>query len=125
MKKNISASFKHAFEGIFFALKKERNMKIHSVAMCLVIILGFILKISILEWCICIILFVLVMAGELFNTAIEAAVDLAMPDEHSLAKTAKDVAAGGVLIMAIGSAVIGFIIFTPKLYSVLSLMFAG
>ena len=75
---------------------------------------GIILKLSVLEWIICIILFALVLAGELFNTAIENAVDIIMPERHDKAKIAKDAAAGAVLVLAIASAVVGLIIFVPK-----------
>lgn len=120
MKNSILSSFKHAFEGVFAALKTERNMKIHTVIMCIVIILGIYLDISKTEWITCIVLFVMVMAGELFNTAIEAAVDLAMPHQHSLAKKAKDVSAGAVLLLAIGAAVVGLMIFVPKIWILIS-----
>lgn len=113
-KKSI-ASFKYAFAGIIATIKSERNMKIHLLVMLLVIIAGMILKLSVTEWKICIILFSLVIAGELFNTAIEAVVDMVMPDIHPKAKLAKDAAAGGVLVLAFGAAIIGLIIFLPKL----------
>ncbi len=111
----IAKSFKYAFEGLFTAFKTERNMKIHIIIMLLVILMGFLLKITTLEWIICIILFSIVIAGELFNTAIETVVDMIMPHKDEKAKIAKDVSAGAVLILAIGSAIIGLIIFIPKI----------
>lgn len=114
LKKRIN-SFKYAFEGISATIKTQTNMKIHLVIMFLVIIAGIIFKLSKLEWMICIILFSLVLAGELFNTAIEAIVDMVMPEFHPKAKLAKDAAAGAVLILALGSAVIGLMIFIPKI----------
>ncbi len=68
-----------------------------------------------MEWIVCICLFVLVIGGELFNTAIEIAVDLAMPKINDNAKKSKDIAAGGVLVLVIGSAIIGLIIFILKI----------
>ena len=68
-----------------------------------------------MEWIVCICLFVLVIGGELFNTAIEIAVDLAMPKINDNAKKSKDIAAGGGLVLVIGSAIIGLIIFIPKI----------
>lgn len=68
-----------------------------------------------MEWIVCICLFVLVIGGELFNTAIEIAVDLAMPKINDDAKKSKDIAAGGVLVLVIGSAIIGLIIFISKI----------
>lgn len=113
--KKIVNSFKYAFDGFKQSLKTERNMKIHIIIMLLVILCGFIFKISKLEWIICIILFSAVISGELFNTAIETVVDIAMPEKNDKAKIAKDVSAAGVLIIAISSAIIGLIIFIPKI----------
>lgn len=90
-------------------------MKIHCVMAGLVVIAGIVLKLSAIEWCICLVLFGLVMALELVNTAVEAVVDLVMGEErHPLAKIAKDTAAGAVLIAAIMAAIAGCIIFVPK-----------
>lgn len=118
--KELLLSFKYAITGIIKTIKSERNMKIHILIMVLVIIFGIILKLSILEWIICIMLFSIVIAGELFNTAIENAVDIIMPQIHDKAKMAKDASAGAVLILSIGSAIIGLIIFVPKLLNLFS-----
>lgn len=120
MKKgSLLKSFQYAFEGILSALKTERNLHVHVIMMTLVIIFGFIFKINVYEWIICIILFILVIAAEMFNTAIEATVDMAMPNLHPLAKKAKDVSAGAVLIIAFGAMIIGLIIFIPKILDIL------
>ena len=111
----IVKSFGYAFEGIFTCIKKERNMKIHVAMTILVVIAGIVLGISTTEWCICLGLFGLVMALELVNTSVEAVVDMVTKDIHPLAKIAKDTAAGAVLIAAIMAAVIGCIIFIPKI----------
>ena len=113
--KKLLKSFKYAFEGIFTGIKEEQNIKIYIAIMILVIIAGIILKISKIEWIICIILFGIVIGAEMFNTAIEQTVDIAMPEKNEKAKIAKDVSAGAVLIVAISSAIIGLIIFIPKL----------
>ena len=114
-------SFGYAFAGIFAVVTKERNMKIHCVAAVLVVIAGVILKISAIEWCICMVLFGLVMALEHVNTAVEAVVDLVTEERKPLAKLAKDAAAGAVLIAAIMAAIAGMIIFIPKLLESLSI----
>ena len=114
-------SFGYAFAGIFAVVTKERNMKIHCVAAVLVVIAGMILKISAIEWCICMVLFGLVMALEMVNTAVEAVVDLVTEERKPLAKLAKDAAAGAVLIAAIMAAIAGMIIFIPKLLESLSI----
>ena len=107
-------SFGYAFQGIFTCIRKERNMKIHCVMAVLVVIAGIILKLSPVEWCICLALFGLVMALELVNTAVEAVVDLVTSEYKPLAKIAKDTAAGAVLIAAIMAAIAGLIVFVPK-----------
>lgn len=88
--------------------------------MILVIIFGVALKINVTEWCICIILFGLVISLELVNTAIETVVDIAMPEKNEKAKKAKDISASAVLISAICSAIIGFTIFIPKIINILN-----
>lgn len=114
-KKNpLYKSFGHAFAGLFTVIKEERNIKIHLTITALVIIAGVILRISALEWCICLTLFGLVLALEVENTAIEKTVDLVTEEYHPLAKQAKDMAAGAVLIAAIMAAAAGLVIFIPK-----------
>ena len=113
--KRLINSFKYASEGIKQSYKGEQNLKIHTFIAILVIVFGFFLKISYFEWLVCLILIGLVLMTEFFNTAIEYVVDLASPRIHPLAKAAKDTASAGVLMMAILSAIIGLIIFVPKL----------
>lgn len=108
-------SFKYAFEGVVSAFKTERNMKIHTAIMFLVIIAGILFKINRYEWIMCIICFAIVIGGELCNTAIEIVVDMVMPYKNEKAKAAKDIAASAVLVLAICAAVIGLIIFVPKI----------
>ena len=115
--KKLINSFKYAFEGILQAYVGEQNLKIHTVIAILVIIFGFILKISYTEWLVCLVLIGLVLMAEFFNTSIEYLVDLVSPEIHPLAKATKDTASAGVLMMAIISAIIGLIIFVPKLIS--------
>lgn len=106
-------SFRYAFYGIFTALT-EQNMKIHFVSAVVVIIAGFFTDLSISEWLVIILLIALVISTEMVNTAIETVVNLVSPEFHPLAKKAKDVAAGAVLVFAIASAIIGLLIFIPK-----------
>ena len=113
--KRLTNSFKYASEGIKQSYKGEQNLKIHTFVAILVIVFGFFLKISYLEWLVCLVLIGLVLMAEFFNTAIEYVVDLASPKIHPLAKAAKDTASAGVLMMAIISAIIGLIIFVAKL----------
>ena len=113
--------FGYAFQGIFNTIRTERNIKIHCAAAILVTIFGIWLQISKTEWMICFILFGLILALELVNTAVEATVDLFTEERKPLAKKAKDAAAGAVLIVAIFAAVIGILIFIPKLLDVAGL----
>ena len=117
--KKIRNSFKYAIEGLGTSFKTERNMKIHIFIMILVIIAGIILKINKSEWIICIILFAIVIGSELFNTSIETIVDMVMPEKNEKAKIAKDVSAGAVLVVAIGAAIIGLVIFVPRILNIL------
>ena len=114
--KKVINSFKYAIEGIWKSFKTERNMKIHIFVMILVIIAGILLKINKCEWIICVLCFAMVIGGELLNTAIETVVDIAMPYKNEKAKNAKDVSAGAVLVVAIGAAICGLIIFVPKIF---------
>lgn len=118
-KSPLYKSFGYAFEGIFTGIKKERNMKIHCLAMLCVVAAGFFMKISMTEWCICLILFGLILSLELVNTAVEAVVDLVTEEKKPLAKIAKDTAAGAVLIAAIMAAGVGLIIFVPKILALI------
>ena len=112
--KKLINSFKYAIEGIVSSFKTERNMKIHVLAMIVVIVLGFFLKLDKEEWCFIIIAIVSVISAELFNTAIETVVDMVSPERNPKAKLVKDIAAGAVFVVAIGAAIIGFIIFGPR-----------
>lgn len=107
-------SFGFAFEGIIHAFKTERNFKIHVLAATIVTLSGILTKLSIQEWLVILILIGGMLALELLNTAVERLVDLTTSERLPLAKQAKDLAAGAVLIYAIASAIIGFIIFIPK-----------
>ena len=109
-------AFRYAFNGIVNAIKEERNMKIHLLAVIVVIFFGVVYKITKVEWMICIVLFGLVISSELINTAIENTVNLVTKEENELAKVAKDVAAGAVLVNATISVVIAMIIWIPRIF---------
>lgn len=113
-------SFYHAFCGIIENIIKERNLRIHVTIMLCVILAGLLLKISLLEWIICMILFGMVISLELVNTAIETTIDIYVDKFNEKAKHAKDTSAGAVLVAAIIAAIIGIIIFLPKLISILN-----
>jgi diacylglycerol kinase (ATP) len=104
-------SFNHAFEGIIYAARTERNMRIHLIAAVLVLIATMWLRLERAYVAIVVILVAVVLAMELMNTAIEAVVDLMTVAHHPLAKIAKDAAAGAVLVVSIGSIVVGYLVF--------------
>ena len=104
-KNPLNKSFGYAFEGIRTGIRKERNMKIHCLAVIAVTVAGTFLHIKPVEWCICLLLFGLILSLELVNTALEAVVDLVTKEKKPLAKIAKDTAAGAVLVSAIAAAI--------------------
>ena len=113
--KRLRKSFGYAFKGIDDVIKHDPNMKIHVVVAILVVIMAFILKVSIIEWIILVLLIGAVLAAETINTTIENLVDMYTKEYDEKAKIVKDTAAGTVLILAITSAIIGLIIFIPKI----------
>jgi diacylglycerol kinase len=112
---NVLKSFGFAGKGFYDTLRTQRNMKIHVVCAVLVVMLGSWLHISTSEWLLVVLCISSVWAAELLNTAVEYIVDLVSPDWHVLAGKAKDAAAAFVLVMALGAAVCGCIIFVPKI----------
>jgi len=119
--KRLLHSFGFAGEGIGYALRTQANLRIHLIATVLVIIVGLWLQLTPIEWAILVVMISVVWSAELFNTALEATLDRVSREEHPLAKVGKDVAAGAVLIGAIGSVIVGLLILGPKLLAVLGL----
>ena len=113
--KKLINSFRYAIEGFISSFKTERNMKIHVLAMIIVIVLGIYVKLNTIEWCFITFAIALVIGAELFNTTIETIVDMISPQKNPKAKLAKDISAAAVLVLAIGAAIIGAIIFIPKI----------
>lgn len=116
MRQSLPQAFKVAFEGILRFLTRERNGKIQLIAAVLAVIAGFIFRISVTEWMFIVSTIAIVLAAEMLNTAIEKTCDLISPGENGHVKFIKDVSAGGVLILSIASAIIGGIIFLPKIF---------
>ncbi|MGL4818892.1 MAG: diacylglycerol kinase family protein [Bacilli bacterium] len=102
-----------ATSGIKCAIKQERNLRTHFIISFFVILFATIIGISRTEWCILILLMAFVITTELLNSSVEYVVDLVTEEYHPLAKLAKDVAAGAVLIAAATSVVIGLVLFYP------------
>jgi len=114
-KAKFKNSFKYAFEGVDFAVRNNQNFKVHFFIAILVILLGIIVKITPLEWCMLIIAITLVLSLEMFNAVIEEVINLIVSDYRKEAKFVKDVGAGMVLVASIGSIIVGAIIFLPHL----------
>ena len=108
-------SFGYAWQGIRSYVGKEQNLSFHLIAMTAVTLAGFVLGITRTEWTVVILCFGVVIAAELFNTAIERLVDLVSPERHPVAGQVKNIAAGAVLVCAVAAAIIGLIIFIPYL----------
>lgn len=107
-------AFIYAWMGIVHGATHERNVKFHLVSAIVVIIAGWLTGLSLFEWIMIISVIGLMIALELMNAAVERVVDLVTQERHPLAKQAKDLAAGAVLVFSIASAIIGLLIFLPK-----------
>ncbi len=110
----LISSFQFGFEGIA-AAARERNVQIHFGISVFVILSGFLFEINKYEWIAVILCIAGMVSLEMMNTAIERTVDMYTEEFHPLAKQAKDIAAGAVLIFAIASVITGLIIFLPKI----------
>ena len=118
-------SFVYAFAGWRYVIRHEHNVRIHLFMLAVMVGLGVWLEIGRIEWAILLLTFTGVLSGEMFNSAIEAVVDMTSPDPHPLAKAAKDVAAGAVLFAACTAVLIGLLILGPPLWQKMSFLFAS
>lgn len=114
-KSNFLISMTHAVDGIVYTIKHERNFKIELIMMIMVLVAGIYFKISNVEWLVLFLTISGVITLEMVNTGIERCVDLVTKDYHELAKIAKDVSAGAVLVMSMFSVCIGILIFLPRI----------
>lgn len=112
-------SIRDALEGIITILRTQHNAWVHAAATILVVVAGIVFNVSALEWCWLIVAVVMVWVAEALNTAIELLCDVAFPDFHPVVKKAKNVAAGSVLVAAIGAVLIGLIVLGPYVVKVL------
>lgn len=110
-------SFRYAFNGIRLLIAKEHNAWIHCFAAVCVIIAGILLEISKMEWIAVVIVIGAVLAAEAVNSAMEALADFVSPEYSEAIKRTKDLAAGAVLLMAITAAIVGIIIFLPRMFA--------
>jgi diacylglycerol kinase (ATP) len=108
-------SFVYAGRGIRTMLASQHNAWIHAAATLVVAVAGFAFQITRPEWCVLVLAIMAVWAAEALNTALEFLCDVASPEFHPLVEKAKDVAAGAVLLSAIGAATVGGLVFVPRL----------
>lgn len=113
-------SFKYAFRGIWVLVQSQHNAWIHALATVIVVITGLFFHISVPEWCWLILVMMLVWVAEALNTAIEFLADATVAEYHPLIEKVKDIAAGAVLITAIGAVIIGALIFYPYFKNLVS-----
>jgi len=112
--KKIRKSFKYAYAGCKYFIQ-ERNIKIHIAATILVILGGIFFNINYLEWIAIVISISLVISFEILNTVIEDLIDMLHPDKDHKAMIIKDLAAAAVFVSAIGSVIVGLMIFIPRI----------
>jgi diacylglycerol kinase len=108
-------AMKNAIRGCSLAIKNERNIKIQIVAAIIATIMGFMFKISSVEWLVLVLTIFFVIVTECLNTAVEKTVDMITNKYSESAKNVKDISAGAVLFSAIASVIVGLIIFLPKI----------
>jgi len=111
----VARSFDHAYRGLIYAVRTQRNMRFHVLATTVVLIGSLFLGVSKLELAVLILVIMFVFVTEMFNTALEFAVDLVTKEYHPLAKLSKDVSAGAVLVSSVGAVLVGYLILADNL----------
>jgi diacylglycerol kinase (ATP) len=111
----VARSFDHAYRGLIYAVRTQRNMRVHVIIAALVLIGSLLVGVSKLELAGLVLVILLVFITELFNTALEFAVDLVTKEYHPLAKLAKDISAGAVLVSSVGAVLVGYLILADNL----------
>jgi diacylglycerol kinase (ATP) len=111
----VFQSFNYAFEGVIHALRTQRNMRIHFAIAATVLVLALIYDVTRLELIALMISIAFVLIAEMVNTAVEATIDLSTPSFDPLAKVAKDMAAGAVLIASVNAVAVGYLVLADRL----------
>jgi len=119
--RRVLKSLKYSFEGLKYAYKYEQSMLIHVVFTVIAIVTGIILKITFIDWAIIFIASGSILAIELINTAIEAAIDLVTLEKRDLAKIAKDCGSAATFVMSVLSVIACLIVFMPYFVEILGL----
>jgi diacylglycerol kinase (ATP) len=111
----VALSFNHAYRGLIYAVRTQRNMRFHVIASAVVLVLSLLVGVSKLELAMLVLVIMAVFVAELLNTALEFAVDLVTREYHPLAKLAKDVSAGAVLVTSIAALAVGYLVLSDNL----------
>lgn len=111
----VVRSFEHAYRGLVYAVRTQRNMRFHVVAAALVLVASLLVGVSKLELAVLVLVILLVFVTEMINTALEFAIDLATGEYHPLAKLSKDVSAGAVLVSSVGAVLVGYLVLADDL----------
>ncbi len=111
----VARSFEHAYRGMISAVRTQRNMRFHVVVAVVVLVASVLLDVSKLELAVLVLTILIVFVTEMFNTAMEFVVDLATREYHPLAKLAKDVSAGAVLVSSVGALLVGYLVLADDL----------
>ncbi len=119
-RRSFKMSFRDAAAGLWYCLCTQRNMQVHVAVTVLVMVVAWLLKLDCLEWALVLFAISFVVVAEMFNTAVEKTVDLFVGTYHPLARLAKHIAAGAVLVSALNAVAVGVLIFWPHLHMLLS-----
>ncbi|MBV9454201.1 MAG: diacylglycerol kinase [Rubrobacter sp.] len=111
----LANSFNHAYRGLVYAVRTQRNVRFHMVAAAAVLVVSLLVGVSKLELAILVLAITAVFVAEIFNTALEYAIDLVTREYHPLAKLAKDVSAGAVLVTSVAALAVGYLILADDL----------
>lgn len=115
--KRIFKSFKFSFDGLIYAYTHEQSLALHVIVMAIIIACGLGFHISPLQWVITLVMGALILVAELFNTSIEAVVDMVTEEYHPLAKVAKDTASAACFVADLIAAGMWLVVFAPKIIS--------
>ena len=116
--KRVLKSFKFSFDGLKYAYTHEQSLALHLMVMVLVITFGIIFRITPMQWVITLVMGALILVGELFNTSIEAVVDMVTEEYHPLAKVAKDTASAACFVADMIAFGMWLVVFVPKIVAI-------
>jgi len=122
---NLIDSFRHAFHGLHYVLRAERNVRVHLTIAAIVTVVGLWLGLDPVEWALIVFAIALVLVGELVNSVTELTIDVVCPNYDVRAKRAKDMVAAAILVAALASVCIGVLVLGPPLLAKMSALFGA